>query len=357
MHLNLLYVPIISANLGSVLNFAKHDKRLTTIQRFLIVTVAEGQYETSRGPQPEKVFNDFREPLIPLADHVKVLLVQNEKTKQKKAIMVRQSWHDSPYSPGSYVHLIGNFDRAGQCVIDEVQNLLILHPDHLISATVIADSFSCTRRAVLQDRVKATSESNEPQIYGHILHEIFQEAMKANRWDTEWLNTAIEMIATRYLETLFEINIEMVKAIDHLKNRVTVLQSWAEIFVAARPRVSLVIHTGEDFADCLKPNAIVQDRNGARTLMSVNKLLEVEEKVWSPMYGLKGNVDATVQVFVRDGTGEKTLTVPFELKTGKHTNPSHKAQTALYTLLLSDRYGSCPICYNLAIRKDITFPV
>ena len=99
--------------------------------------------------------------------------------------------------------------------------------------------------------------------------------------------------------------------------------------------------------------------------MSVNKLLEVEEKVWSPMYGLKGNVDATVQVCLSDGTEEKTLTVPFELKTGKHANPSHKAQTALYTLLLSDRYDveiACGILYYmetseisriLAIRHEL----
>jgi len=74
--------------------------------------------------------------------------------------------------------------------------------------------------------------------------------------------------------------------------------------------------------------------------MSVNKLLDVEEHVWSPMYGLKGNIDATVQVTMKDEHGTKTLTVPFELKTGKSTsNASHRAQTALYTLLLSDRYG------------------
>ena len=87
-------------------------------------------------------------------------------------------------------------------------------------------------------------------------------------------------------------------------------------------------------------NAVVKDRNGAQALMCVNKLLDVEEHVWSPMYGLKGNVDATVQVVMRDGEDEKTLTVPFEVKTGKNTsNAAHKAQTALYTLLLSDRYG------------------
>lgn len=73
--------------------------------------------------------------------------------------------------------------------------------------------------------------------------------------------------------------------------------------------------------------------------MSVNKLLDVEEKIWSPLYGLKGMVDATVQVLMQDEHEERTLTVPLEVKTGKFPNAAHKAQTALYTLLLSDRYG------------------
>jgi DNA replication ATP-dependent helicase Dna2 len=83
----------------------------------------------------------------------------------------------------------------------------------------------------------------------------------------------------------------------------------------------------------------VRDRNGATALMSVNKLLDVEEKLWSPVYGLKGMVDATVQVSMKDGDDDRILTVPLEIKTGKFPNAAHKAQTALYTLLLSDRYG------------------
>lgn len=84
---------------------------------------------------------------------------------------------------------------------------------------------------------------------------------------------------------------------------------------------------------------MVKDRNGKTVQMSINKLLEVEEHIWSPMYGLKGNIDASVQVLMRDESGERTLTVPFELKTGRAVNISHQAQTALYTLLMSDRYG------------------
>jgi len=148
---------------------------------------------------------------------------------------------DSLCTPGSFINVIGDFDRAGQCTIDDSQNLLILHPDYLISATVVADSFACTRRAVLQDRVKATNASSQPQIYGHILHEIFQEAMKANRWDTEWLAATIERTVTRYLEQLFEINVEVEQAVNHLKSRAIEFQAWAEVFVSAKPKVSACI--------------------------------------------------------------------------------------------------------------------
>ena len=166
-----------------------------------------------------------------------MLLVQDEKSKLRKAITLRNSWFDSPCSPGSYIHLIGEFNKAGQCIIDDHHNMLILHPDHLLSATVVADSFSCTRRAVLQDRVKSTGEACEPTIYGSMLHEIFQETMRANRWDTEWLTATIDIIALRFLEQLFEINIEYVRAIEHLKTKVKELQAWAEIFVRVRPKV------------------------------------------------------------------------------------------------------------------------
>ena len=115
--------------------------------------------------------------------------------------------------------------------------MLIIHPDHLISATVIADSFSCTRRAVLQDRVKATSEATKPLVYGQILHEIFQDAMRENKWNDQWMALTTEKIATNHLESLFEISVELPQAIECLNSKVTELQAWAEVFVAAKPKV------------------------------------------------------------------------------------------------------------------------
>jgi DNA replication ATP-dependent helicase Dna2 len=115
--------------------------------------------------------------------------------------------------------------------------MLILHPDHLISSTVVADSFGCTRRAVLQDRVKATSEASPPQVYGQILHEILQEAMKANRWETAWLNDLIDRVALRYIESIYEIKLDVDQAVTHLRSKMPQLQSWSQLFVSAKPKV------------------------------------------------------------------------------------------------------------------------
>jgi DNA replication ATP-dependent helicase Dna2 len=103
----------------------------------------------------------------------------------------------------------------------------------------------------------------------------------------------------------------------------------------------------------------VKAGNGETALMCVSKLLDVEEHVWSPNYGLKGNIDATVQVTMQDGKTSRTLTVPFEVKTGKGANAAHRAQTALYNLLLSDRYDieiACGILYYMETSETIRIP-
>jgi DNA replication ATP-dependent helicase Dna2 len=122
--------------------------------------------------------------------------------------------------------------------VDNQNNFIVLHPDHLISATVVADSFSCSRRAVLQDRVKAHSEASKPQVYGHILHEIFQEALKTNEWDLETLGRYIEELLVKYVESLFEIQISMAEAAEYLKSKMPAMKAWAETFVRVKPSVS-----------------------------------------------------------------------------------------------------------------------
>jgi DNA replication ATP-dependent helicase Dna2 len=154
-----------------------------------------------------------------------------------KLVHLRGSWIETPVTLKAFVHVIGVFDKSGRCFIDDNNNLLILHPDHLLSSTVVADSFSCTRRAVLQDRIKATNDSSAPLVYGTILHEIFQAAMLANRWDIEWLTELIENIAKRHLEDLYTIKLQIPQAVEYLLSKMAELQSWAELFVSSQPNV------------------------------------------------------------------------------------------------------------------------
>ncbi|THC92535.1 hypothetical protein EYZ11_007988 [Aspergillus tanneri] len=255
-----------------------------------------------------------------------VLLVQDERAKQKKVVILRESWFDSPCSKDSYIHLIGDFDANGHCVVDDSNNMIILHPDHLVSATVVADSVSCQRRAVLQDRLKNTGDASKAQVFGNISHEVFQEAIKNNRWDTVFLRSLVETTSIKHIEELYLIHMSVAEAVEYMMGKIPAMTSWAELFLMSQP----------------SPKSLVEDRNSSKLRLSINKLLEVEEHIWSPMYGLKGNIDATVQVACHEGGIVKNLVVPLELKTGnRDTNQAHRAQTALYTLLLSDRYGEC----------------
>ena len=87
------------------------------------------------------------------------------------------------------------------------------------------------------------------------------------------------------------------------------------------------------------------------TRIALTKLHEVEEDIWSPIYGLKGKIDASVQVLIQQDSkgpsskctsGEtSSWTLPFEIKTGRAVGMlEHRAQTILYAILVAERYGT-----------------
>ena len=93
-------------------------------------------------------------------------------------------------------------------------------------------------------------------------------------------------------------------------------------------------------------------KNGESSLLAIAQVLDVEEDIWSPTYGLKGKADASITAVVKnqqapyDNRGQIKKTtfsgpMPLEIKTGdpRNRNIQYRAQTILYTLLMSERYG------------------
>ena len=90
--------------------------------------------------------------------------------------------------------------------------------------------------------------------------------------------------------------------------------------------------------------AVLSDTRVARgetALLAIGSLHDVEEDIWSPTYGLRGKLDASVQANIeRTQRTLSTHPAPFEIKTGRAVaGLEHRAQTMLYSLLMQDRYG------------------
>jgi DNA replication ATP-dependent helicase Dna2 len=274
----------------------------------------------------------------------KILQLQQDKTNKPCTLHLHDDWITTAVTSDDLINAIGVF-RNNTCIIDNASGMIILHPDVLIASTHVADSFKCIRRAVLQDHVKATGETSKPLVYGSIIHELFQTAISVMDFSTSHLESIIETLVVKYIEKLYSINITPADATIDLREKIYLLQEWADVFVRTEPSVYsfMADHCGS---------------KDAKPKVSINKVLDIEEHIWSPTYGLKGNIDATVQICVDEpDVPRKTLVVPLEVKTGKNTSlMNHRAQTMLYTLMVSDRYDvdvTCGMLYYVDAKESI----
>lgn len=107
----------------------------------------------------------------------------------------------------------------------------------------------------------------------------------------------------------------------------------------------------------MQPEALLTNTRAGRgesSLLAVSHIYDIEEDIWSPAYGLKGKIDASVEAVVTEIDDSSTpfsraapkvqttaSPMPFEIKTGRSVaGMEHRAQTMLYTLLMGERYGT-----------------
>ncbi|KAI9356994.1 DNA replication factor Dna2-domain-containing protein [Zopfochytrium polystomum] len=156
---------------------------------------------------------------------------------------------------------------------------------------------------------------------------MFQAALVKRDFTEEFLQSQALALSTSAIEELHIIDETVESAAFTLMEAIPLLIDWSEKFLKDHPTTTVSLHRSDP---------------GQKLTLSISKLLDIEEHVWSPLFGLKGNVDVTAEVALSENDGQvKNRIVPLELKTGKNTTSvSHRAQSTLYALAMSDKYDT-----------------
>lgn len=245
-------------------------------------------------------------------------------------------------------------------------NLLILHPDTLLSATRVSDASQCRRKAVVQEKLRSAGALTPALVYGNLLHELLQACLLAMSTyklpedaDEEDEKEAIDrcfgpnkrsqeikklLSISKNVEQLFMLGIELDEARTHMAQKSIGYADFAERFIGNK----------------VKPEAFLSDpRNkdidpATASRLAIAGVHDIEEDIWSPRLGLKGKVDASVQGILRGPQSviwplgkEDAGVLPFEIKTGRSVGMlQHRAQTMLYTQMMADRYGRLDLLHS-----------
>lgn len=236
----------------------------------------------------------------------------NINCQAMQSFLVRGDWlRCLTQQPPITLHAV--FEAEG--VIDDVSGYLVVCPDRLVSSTLVADSVSCQRRAILSSRYQASVEDSKPSaslICGSIVHEVVEQALISQVYNMNHLHGHLAVHVKRALGDIYVAGCEEAAILGQSQELLRPFPDWAQRHLVGPP-----VDTQESF---------------------IPKVLRTEEGIWSHTFGLKGKIDATV--LLHDNTCNRLLLAPLELKTGRGTTSvSHRAQTLLYGFMLWDRYG------------------
>uniref|UniRef100_A0A453CXH3 DNA helicase n=1 Tax=Aegilops tauschii subsp. strangulata TaxID=200361 RepID=A0A453CXH3_AEGTS len=264
----------------------------------------------------------------------KVLRLLNEHCGKEYSVHLCDEWFHSTVVPGDTVSVIGEFSDQGKCTVDHDSNLVIVHPELLISGTRVASSFHCPRRSVLDERLKS-NEYSTSALMGTLLHQVFQAGLLEDVPSRQFLEQHAKEVLLNNLESLYACGASERSTHSILIEAIPKMLNWYKSFMKGSKS------TNVDFG-----------HTEGRKTVEVTEMMDIEEMAWAPRYGLKGIIDASVISRVNScGGGSYDKVMPLEFKTGKSTSGQsameHSAQVILYTLLMSERYLNTDIDMGL----------
>ncbi|KAL9245210.1 hypothetical protein vseg_018886 [Gypsophila vaccaria] len=259
---------------------------------------------------------------------VKVLRVLSEQSGEEHCVNLWDDWFYSVIEPGDTVRVTGEFDSQGNFDVNHDKNLLIVHPNLLLSGTRVAGSFSCSRRAVLDERLKC-SEHSTAALIGTLLHQIYQAGLLMEQPTIERLLEFSKVVLKKNIESLYACGVQEKNVQETLNDAIPKICNWIGHFMSSQKYNAPTVDFGS---------------NDGLAKVNISDIVDIEEMAWAPKYGLKGMIDASVKVKIySNGEHMDEKMMPLEFKTGKATSGQtlmeHSAQLILYTLLMSERYS------------------
>jgi DNA replication ATP-dependent helicase Dna2 len=253
----------------------------------------------------------------------------------KQRIILRGEYTDLDIQVNDIVHVIVT-NTANPRLIDDNNNLLIWNPDVLLSATTIANQITCSRKTVLLSRYKFPGELSVPLIVGEVTHRIFQECFVRENWKVSFMEALLDEYLEDYYLSIFSIGEEVIKVKEEILKHLPYLETWFNKYYRKPHSIN---------------NYIPTNKHNESIMFSANKALDIEENIWSPMFGVKGMVDVTLEARLENKTTSGQFLLPMEIKTGREYI-THLAQATLYSLLFKDRYDMDITSFLLVYTKE-----
>ncbi|XP_009953939.1 PREDICTED: DNA replication ATP-dependent helicase/nuclease DNA2, partial [Leptosomus discolor] len=275
-------------------------------------------------------------------------ITASQSLENTELCILRNGWESVPVVPGDIIHLEGECN-SGTWVINEQSGYLVLYPDLLLSGTTISNSIRCTRRAVLSERFRGSESGSRQTLVGTILHEIFQQSV-TNYLAQEKVEELANKIVygQKYLKEMYHLNLKQTEIMQEVEEYLPSFFKWMEDFMhnpANRNKMQLKLSSAEKTEDLSSKIEIVD-------------ILNIEENIWSPRFGLKGKIDVTARVKIYCRSGVQSRIMPLELKSGKESNSiEHRSQVILYTLLNLERRVDPEAGFLLYLKTGTMYPV
>ena len=111
-------------------------------------------------------------------DHVSIRLHLKDLIHSgvKRMCQLKGSWTDTLVKENDIVNILSVeiSENCDEVVIDDMNGLLVVNPDMLVSGTSIVSTLFCMRKAVLNERFKGQDGPSRSMLIGTLVHELLQ---------------------------------------------------------------------------------------------------------------------------------------------------------------------------------------